>query len=159
MGVSSQTARKGAGGRPAWWDSKQHQASNPPSPPPVMPLPASLAIYSTSPVRKKSAEIVFSRYWASALASLPELSAVAVHICVMIHQPSERIKSSCSGPWFVLALAGIWRLVVQIKALPPPLRAGGLDCAFPSTSLREATICTRALSLLEAYSTGGIREC
>ena len=54
-----------------------------------------------------------------ALASLPVLSAVVVHIRVMIFQPPERIKSSCAGPWFVLALSGIWTLVVQIKALPP----------------------------------------
>jgi hypothetical protein len=27
------------------------------------------------------------------------------------------IKSSFLGPWLVLALAGIWRLVVQIKAI------------------------------------------
>jgi len=159
----SQKASEGTGGRPAWWDSKQHQASTPQNPPPMRPPPADLVLYSTSPVRKNSAEIVFSRYWASALASLPELSAVVVHGWVIIGRcfpphvaPNTGMYGHCEC-WHCTLQRLLAILARAAQGIAPPLRAGGLDCASPSTSLRKAT--TRALSLMEAHSTGGIREC
>ena len=50
--------------------------------------------------------------------------------------PQSGSKSPCSGPRFVLELARIRRLVVQVKTieeeyLPPPLRAGGSNSTPP----------------------------
>ena len=43
-----------------------------------------------------------------------------LQVCVQIPartRPQSGIKSPCSGPGFALALAGIWRIVMQIKVI------------------------------------------
>ena len=155
-GCASQKASAGTGGRPAWWDSKQHQTSNPQSPPPMRPPPAGLVLCSTSPICTKSAEIVFSGYLVCPRVSPRAFCGRGAHLCdhppvLMADQIALFRLLICSGPLQNLEAC------CTNQGIAPLLRAGGLDCTLPSTALREAS--TRALSLLEAHSTGGIRDC